>query len=190
MVLDMLSFARAHRQPMVIARGAVLLSAALSACAASVSPERDAGAMDSARIDGTTGDAGRDVRFRDVPDPLPDTYVDPPCPDGSTEGVRQYNCDPFSSRGCEPGQACYPYIEYPMGRCAAEVYRTDCFSAGTLPVGSPCGSSGFCEPGSSCFATGAGTRCLRLCRIDGTPPQCPRGAVCEPTDLPDFGACD
>jgi hypothetical protein len=179
----------AQRRP-TMARAALLLLASLNACAASVAADRDGGAMDGARSDGATGDVGRDVRYRDVPDPLPDTFTDPPCPDGSTEGVRQYNCDPFSSSGCGPGEACYPYIEYPMGRCAAEIYHADCIPAGTVPVGSPCGRSGACEPGSSCFATGAGTRCLRLCRIDGTAPQCPRGAVCEPTDLPDFGACD
>ena len=37
--------------------------------------------------------------------------------------------------------------------------------------------------------TAAGNRCLALCRLNGATPLCPRGAVCEPTDLPDFGVC-
>jgi hypothetical protein len=165
------------------------LSVALGGCAASVRADRDGG-DGGALEDGATGDVGRDVRYRDVPDPQPDTFRDPPCPDGSTQGIRQYNCDPFANSGCGPGEACYPYIEYPMGRCAAEIYHADCIQAGTVPVGMPCGNGAACVGGAACFATGAGTRCLQLCRIDGTPPQCPRGAVCEPTDLPDFGACD
>lgn len=173
-------------------RAASLFAAfALTAgCAASVSPNRnDGGALDG-DPNNPPGDAGRDVRFRDVPDPLPDAFREPPCPDGSTEGVRMYTCDPFTNRGCSAGTACYPFIEYPMGRCAREIYRAECVAAGSQPVGSPCEGSNACVAGSSCFATGAGTRCLRLCRIDGGEPRCPRGSVCEPTDLPDFGACD
>ena len=179
---------RAHAR----ALAALTVTAAMVAtgCAASVRAEPDGGAMDGSRNDGATEDAGRDVRYRDVPAPLPDTFRDPPCPDGSTEGVRQYNCDPFASNTCGPGEACYPFIEYPMGRCAREIYHAECVPAGTVPVGMPCGMGGACVGGAGCFATGAGTRCLQLCRIDGTAPQCPRGAVCEPTDLPDFGACD
>lgn len=160
-----------------------------SGCAASVSPNRSDGSIDG-DPNGPVGDAGRDVRFRDVPDPLPDAFREPPCPDGSTEGVRMYTCDPFTNSGCGAGTACYPFIEYPMGRCAREIYRSECVPSGTQPVGSPCEGSNACVAGSSCFATGAGTRCLKLCRIDGGEPRCPRGSVCEPTDLPDFGACD
>ncbi|MDP3278900.1 MAG: hypothetical protein Q8Q09_27155 [Deltaproteobacteria bacterium] len=167
--------------------------ATLSAsCAARVDPERDDGGRGDA-LDGsvTTGeDAGRDVRFRDVPIPPEDVFREPPCPDGSTDGVRMYSCDPLTQRGCSAGEACYPYIEYPMGRCAREIYRAECVQAGTSQPGSACEGSQSCVAGSTCFATGAGTRCLRLCRLDGTEPRCPRGAVCEPTDIPDFGACD
>jgi len=164
--------------------------AASAGCAASVSPDRSDGSSIDGGAIGPGADASRDVRFRDVPDPLPDAFREPPCPDGSTDGVRMYECDPFTNRGCASGMACYPFIEYPMGRCAREIYRATCIPAGTQPVGAPCEGSNACVAGSSCFATGAGTRCLRLCRLDGAEPRCPRGSVCEPTDLPDFGACD
>lgn len=158
-------------------------------CAASVRGDRDA-AMDGGASDGASEDAGRDVRYRDVPDPLPDTFVDPVCADAATS-IRAYNCDPFNSRAtCPVGEGCYPFIEYPMGRCLREIYHADCIPEGTIPVGQPCGSGGACVAGATCFATGAGTRCLQLCRVDGTAPQCPRGAVCEPTDSPEIGACD
>jgi hypothetical protein len=161
-----------------------------SGCAASVGGDRDGGRMDgSSALDGAF-DAGRDVRFRDVPSPPPDSFREEPCPDGSTDGVRMYTCDPFTNRGCSAGTGCYPFVEYTTGRCAREIYRAECVPAGTVPTGSPCEGSSGCVPGSACFATGAGTRCLRLCRIDGTEPRCQRGSVCEPTDLPDFGACD
>ncbi len=161
----------------------------LASCAARVGGDLDGGELDAEALEGGRRDAARDARFRDVPTAGDDAFVEPPCPDAGTS-ARLYRCDPFSQRGCGPGEACYPFIEYTMDRCDRERFGAECRPAGAVPVGSACDGSQPCVPGASCFATGAGTRCLRLCRLDGTAPTCPRGAVCEPTDNPDLGACD
>lgn len=168
----------------------VVLSAG---CAARVMGVGD-GDTDGARLDGGPGagggDAGRDVRYRDVPVTY-DVFREDACAPEAGAGVRMYDCDPFRpTDSCPAGQSCYPYIDYPEGRCGREVYRAVCLPAGTIPVDGFCGGGEACAPGLACFVTGAGNRCLRLCRIDGGEPSCPRGQVCEPTDLPDFGACD
>jgi hypothetical protein len=167
-----------------------------SGCAARVVGFGDGAPSGDGRGDGGSmdpgDDAGDDVRYRDVPVTY-DVYREDACAPESGDAVRMYDCDPFdqASSGCAAGEACYPYIDYPMGPCGHEVYRATCEPAGTGAVDAFCGLGGQqCAAGLGCFVTGSGDRCLALCRLDGSPPQCPRGRVCEPTDLPDFGACD
>lgn len=136
------------------------------------------------------GDAGVDVPYRDVPIQY-DVYREDTCPGDAAAGVRMYNCDPFAVvSGCTDGMGCYPWIEYPATACGSEIYHADCMVVGPTPIDGFCTSGGECAGGLACFVTGSGNRCLQLCHIDGSDPQCPRGRVCEPTDLPDFGACD
>ncbi len=141
------------------------------------------------------GDAARDTGG-DHPD-IPyfdtnayDVFRDDACGGNPAPVQRAYECDPVHDTGCTmPNTACYAYIEYPMVRCGSEVYRARCFPVGTTPNGAFCRSGLECGAGAGCFVTGAMNRCLQLCALDGTEPRCPRGTVCEPSDLPDFGAC-
>lgn len=177
-----------------LARGlvAVSLSLVASGCASSVGPGALPDGATDARGDRPVvrdgGDAGRDVQYFDTN--VYDVYREPPCPGPKPPPRRQYDCDPFLQRGCAAGESCYPFIEYPAQRCAAEVYRAQCARAGTSGQDAFCRAGAECAPGHACFVTGAMNRCLQLCRLDGAAPQCPRGRVCEPTDLPDFGACN
>lgn len=160
-------------------------------CASSVSPTGD-------ELDGGAGRSDRpgprdivDARI-DIPyfDSVQfDIFREDACPGPRPTPMRAYECDPFSQRGCPSGEGCYAFIEYPQARCGSETYRAQCFASGGTPQGQFCRGGSECSPGSGCFVTGAMNRCLRLCRIDGTGDPCPRGTVCEPTDLPDFGAC-
>lgn len=118
-----------------------------------------------------------------------DVFREDACPGPRPPPMRAYECEPFAQTGCPAGEGCYAFIEYPAERCGSETYRAQCFAAGTTGQGRFCQSGSECAPGSGCFITGAMNRCLRLCRLDGSGDPCPRGAVCEPTDLPDFGAC-
>lgn len=137
-------------------------------------------------------DAFDEVIYRDVPVVF-ETFQEDRCPDAGPR-MRQYDCDPFDPvRSCpNAGEACYPFIQYPDVPCGAEVYRAQCITAGTLRQNDFCGGSGgdYCGPGLTCFVTGSGNRCLRLCSLTGGSAGCPRGQVCEPTDSPDIGACD
>lgn len=136
------------------------------------------------------GDTGVDIPYRDVPVEY-DVYRGDTCPGDAAQGVRMYTCDPFQAlSGCTDGMACYPWIEYPSTVCGSEIYHADCAVVGVTPIDGFCTTGGECAAGLTCFVTGSGDRCLQLCHIDGTNPQCPRGRVCEPTDIPDFGACD
>jgi hypothetical protein len=164
-----------------------------SGCASRVIGEGD-GFPGDGRSDGGLvadgADTGVDIPYRDVPIQY-DVYREDVCPGDASPGERQYTCDPFNPTvGCPDGQACYPWIEYPSGVCGHEIYHADCQMVGTTPIDGFCNNGIECAPGLTCFVTGSGNRCLQLCRIDGSPPQCPNGRVCEPTDLPDFGACD
>lgn len=155
-------------------------------------------------IDGTGGpdgggagaDAGlrRDAApdARDVPyfdTNAYDVFREDACPGTRPPAQREYECDPLGGEGCLADQGCYAYIEYPTVRCGSEIYRARCFEAGTTATGMFCRSGTECTAGAGCFVTGAMNRCLTLCRLDGAEPRCQRGTVCEPTDLPDFGAC-
>ncbi len=166
------------------------------ACSQSVGgPPIDSGGADGRRGDSgvvmfdVPGDAVRDVTLRDIPNPTDSSFVEPMCPDGSTSVVRMFDCDPIRGTGCGPMEGCYLQIEYPMGRCEREIYRANCRPAGTVRPGEACMGGSDCTPGSVCFVTGAGTRCLRLCSLDGSGPECQRGYICDPTDTPGVGAC-
>jgi hypothetical protein len=135
-------------------------------------------------------DAPPDIPYRDVPREY-DVYHEDACITDVPPGQRMYNCDPYATpTTCPMGQSCYVYIDYPMGSCGMEIYRSDCFMTGTTPPDGFCTTATDCQPGFGCFITGSSNRCLSLCRLDGTPPQCSMGRVCQVTDLPDYGACD
>lgn len=157
-------------------------------------------------VDGTGGPDGGDITHRpdasalrdvasdarDVPyfdTNAYDVFREDACPGTNPPAQRQYDCDPLGTGECPSGQGCYAFIEYPQVRCGSETYRAACFDVGSTPTGTFCRSGTDCAEGAGCFVTGAMNRCLRLCRLDGTEPRCQRGTVCEPTDLPDFGAC-
>lgn len=171
-----------------------IFTGSATGCASRVVGDADDGGPDGRR-DGGAGsvdvpDAQPDVRYRDVP-PAYDVFREDACTGDVGPGVRMYDCDPLRSpSGCAPGEGCYPFIEYPEGVCGREVYRAMCMMAGSGPVDSFCTTGMECAPGLTCFVTGSGNRCLRLCNTSGGEPACPRGQVCEPTDLPDIGACD
>ena len=133
------------------------------------------------------GDDARDVPYFDTN--AYDVFREDACPGTNPPAQRMYTCDPLGTGGCPSGQGCYAFIEYPTVRCGSEIYRAECFDVGTTAPGEFCRSGTDCAQGSGCFVTGAMNRCLPLCALDGTEPRCPRGSVCEPTDLPDFGAC-
>lgn len=150
-------------------------------------PDGSVGTRDaSARRDASAADA-RDVPYFDTN--AYDVFREDACPGVRPPAQRAYECDPLAGTGCPGGQGCYAFIEYPSVRCGSETYRARCFEAGSTAPGMFCRSGTECAAGAGCFVTGAMNRCLRLCRLDGAEPRCRRGTVCEPTDLPDFGAC-
>lgn len=158
-----------------------LWSAAMG-CGATLQGDAVSGDASLARDGAAAGDtgalgAGADAAFLDD------------CPLGRAPARRQYRCDPLSNEGCRADESCRPFVEYPTLLCAAEVYHTRCFSNGPVAPGGFCRIGNDCAAGSGCFVTGAMNRCLRLCSFDGGVSACPRGTVCEPTDQPDFGAC-
>lgn len=172
----------------------LLAASALLGCASTVDGDgrrADGGAdarVDRPAADREAPDARVDAGFFDTN--TYDIYRDPPCPGARPPPRRDYACEPLGQQGCQPGESCYPFIEYPTERCGVETYRAQCFAAGTSGQGDFCRGGTECLSGYACFVTGAMNRCLRLCRLDGTEPRCGRGQVCEPTDLPDFGACN
>lgn len=173
-------------------RGVIsLLAVVFAGCANTVDGTGGRDASVDRRGDGAaTRDLGGDVR--DVPYfdiRVYDVFREDACGGARPPAQRAYECDPLAGGGCPPGEGCYAHIEYPSVRCGSEIYRAQCFPVGTNPPGTFCRSGLECTAGSGCFVTGAMNRCLRLCRLDGTEPRCQRGTVCEPTDLPDFGAC-
>lgn len=173
-------------------RPTLFAAAVLCACSSTVTPsgavDGGADASSDARVLRDGAEAGRDVQVFDTA--AYDVFRDDACPGSRPPPQRDYRCDPFAAGQCPPGEGCYVFIEYPSQRCGSETYRSLCLSAGDVPGDGFCNRDTRCAPGFSCFVTGASNRCLQLCRLDGAPPQCPRGRVCEPTDLPDYGACD
>ncbi|MEZ4393879.1 MAG: hypothetical protein R3A48_22630 [Polyangiales bacterium] len=160
-------------------------------CASAVSPtggDLDGGGAPNDRLGPRdVVDARIDIPYFDAPSY--DIFREDACPGPRPAPMRAYECDTFAQTGCPAGEGCYAFIEYPSERCGSETYRARCFAAGSTAAGRFCQSGSECAPGSGCFVTGAMNRCLRLCRLDGAGEPCPRGSVCEPTDLPDFGAC-
>lgn len=154
--------------------------------------------IDSGRDGGTNGEGG--YLFLDAPedappdshphDALPD-YVDPGCPDAGPP-IYDFQCDAYHQNNgdCEPGQACYIYVQYPApGQpCDQEVYGSYCYAAGPGVQGSPCGGGIDCAAGYCCVITGSGTQCVQLCPLVG-PDNCPSGYVCETIDVEGFGGC-
>jgi hypothetical protein len=119
----------------------------------------------------------------------PDT--DPGCPDvAPPPGVRE--CDVFGTpSGCAAGEGCYPTIDHPFGMgCDQQVHGSRCASAGTRVQGQFCpGGSLECAPGFICIVGAqSGSRCMRMCPIDGSMP-CPAGLFCGETDALGVGVC-
>ncbi len=167
----------------------LLLAVVATGCASTL----DGGSAEVAqgRPDAATADG-------DVPAPLGDAavvtggydvFAADVCPGGRPPALRQYRCDPFAERACPRGYTCRPFVDPPTVACGAETYRAECFVDGRVAVGGFCQLGTDCAADTACFTTAAANRCLRLCRLDGTAPACPRGTVCEPTDLPNIGAC-
>jgi hypothetical protein len=136
---------------------------------------------------GTGGklDAGKDAQ---ADSGFPDGFVDPGCPDAEPPPP-QFECDPLGPNTCGSGMGCYPFVQYPSGKCDFEQYGAICAPAGTGSQGEPCGG-GFetCAPGLSCWLTGQGTECLQLCNTIGNN-TCPPGLLCATTDVEGVGAC-
>ncbi len=116
-----------------------------------------------------------------------DRYTDPGCPDAPPNPVIR-ECDPLSAvNECGPGDACYPFVSYPMGKCDKEEHGTVCSPAGSGKQGDPCGAN--CAPGHVCVTgTGQGVICVQMCELDG-PDDCPPGFVCRPVDVVGIGGC-
>jgi hypothetical protein len=173
-------------------RHAGLLLAWLAAgCATTVDAAADdvgEGARDDRPVAERDGGAPRDVAYFDAG--AYEIFRDPPCPTARPAPQRAYECEPLRQTGCAVNQGCYVYVDPPAERCGVETYRARCFREGARTQGQFCAGGSECALGFSCFITGAMNRCLRLCRLDGSGAPCERGLVCQPTDLPDFGACN
>lgn len=114
-------------------------------------------------------------------------YIDPGCPDAEPPPKIE-ECDPFANpTGCLPGEACYPFVNYPASKCEQEQYGTVCAVPGTAKQGEPCGGE-LCASGFVCVVTGIGTQCVKMCKLDG-PSTCPPGLFCVPVDVEGIGGC-
>lgn len=162
--------------------------AVLTACGGSVGDDvtaiTDAGAEDAHRDARAPRDAADEPTIRDAFS----EYVDPMCPD-APRPQPDLQCDPYAPPpgGCPMGEACFPYVRYPMGDCQPEQFGAACQAAGTGVQGTPC-DTGRCAGGFVCVVSGAGTQCVALCKLDGSTP-CPSGLVCQAVDIPDVGGC-
>ena len=115
-------------------------------------------------------------------------YVDPGCPDAGPPPPPLNQCDPFGSpTGCDLGEGCYPYVQYPSGKCDKEQYGTYCAPAGSGKQGDPCGGE-LCAANHVCVITGVGTQCVQLCPLVGAD-NCPSGLFCVPIDVEGYGGC-
>lgn len=86
-------------------------------------------------------------------------------------------CDPVTSRGCEPGAGCF------MVTNSSGVAVTTCLNAGTLTGGAPCDLLNDCAPGFACTVEGV---CRQFCR----PSQGCVVGVCNPLGgVEDLGLC-
>lgn len=142
-------------------------------------------------------DAGADVRLpsRDGGRPPRDASVeggltpqpDPVCPD-PPPAQADFRCDVLAQKGCDAGEACYPFIDYPGFYCEAERYGAECAKAGLARSGVPCETSSYCAPGLVCVITGAGTHCAATCDLQKAA-GCPEGYVCQSLDVTGLGVC-
>ncbi len=115
-------------------------------------------------------------------------YIDPGCPDAGPPPPPLNECDPFASpTGCAAGEGCYPYVQYPSGKCDKEQFGTFCAPGGTGKQGDPCGGS-LCASNFVCVITGVGTQCVQLCPLVGDD-KCPPGLFCVPIDVEGYGGC-
>lgn len=158
----------------------------------------DAGVLTSSTTGTTTGSGGS-IGLPDAePDAGPDAamdvvsdYVDPGCPDAEPPAPI-IECEPLATPdGCDPGLACYPYIQRPSGDgCGFEQYGARCLEPGPVSVGSRCGGQhGWCGAGMLCVVGALpGARCLQLCDPFG-PNMCPSGLICAPVDVEGYGVC-
>ena len=119
----------------------------------------------------------------------PDT--DPGCPD-TPAPPGMYECDVFGTpSGCGSQEGCYPTIEHPFGTgCDQQVHGSRCLFAGYGVQGEFCpGGTLDCAPGFICIVGAqSGSRCMRMCPIDGSMP-CPPGLFCGETDALGVGVC-
>ncbi len=102
--------------------------------------------------------------------------------------IENKTCDADNQTGCDPGQGCYIYVDYPTDPCSPETYGTQCLEAGIGGQGTPCDGPEACIAGASCVITGSGNQCVMLCPLVG-PESCPDGTVCEPIDVSGYGGC-
>ena len=84
-------------------------------------------------------------------------------------------------------EGCYPYVQYPSGKCDKEQFGTFCAPGGTGKQGDPCGGS-LCASNFVCVITGVGTQCVQLCPLVGDD-KCPNGLFCVPIDVEGYGGC-
>lgn len=145
-------------------------------------PRRDGGDTPTpGRPDGgRPRDAGKDAD--------PNEYTEPECPDRPPP-EEQYECDPIQQQGCEPGDQCAPFVQYPGDTCEAETYGAFCVPAGTYTQGEACESQLDCAAGYICLITGAGTACGQACDL-AAPSGCDNGLICVSTDVSGIGACN
>ena len=87
-------------------------------------------------------------------------------------------CDVLA-QNCPSGEGCY----------FSQAGTPGCFTAGTLTVGTACGSGGNCVPGAMCIGPSATSAfCRQLCNLDGGAPTC-TGAACQGLSGLPVGAC-
>ncbi|HVZ33290.1 MAG TPA: hypothetical protein VG963_12745, partial [Polyangiaceae bacterium] len=114
-------------------------------------------------------------------DPAP--FEEQRCPELPPPPVSSV-CDPLAADpGCPAGQACFPFVRYPMGPCDVEQYGSVCLPSGPGAQGDSCEQQA-CAAGYVCVSTGRGTQCVRLCGLQAdSPDACAPGLLCEPIDI-------
>jgi hypothetical protein len=182
----------------------VLMAAFLAACGGNT--RRGFDSSDTSATSSSTGTTGMTLPPDAGPDALPDAepdtgedvavdvvsdYVDPGCPDAEPPEPER-ECDPLASpTGCEPGLACYPFVDRPKGEgCDHETFGTACLEPGPSHAGDRCGSEfGWCAEGLLCVVGAlSGARCLELCD-PFSPDTCSDGLVCAAVDVEGYGVC-
>lgn len=114
-------------------------------------------------------------------------YVDPGCPDAAPP-IEEFFCDPYEQTGCQPGEGCFIFVDYPSEPCGPETYGSFCLLEGFGSQGDPCFGAQDCQGGFTCVITGSGTQCVQLCALEGED-GCAAGLVCEAIDVEGFGGC-